>query len=64
VYNIRRRLDKAEKQIGVGEKKTAVFEYTDENGVEQRIEIAWEDFVKLLQEIDGKSRGLPDRKEI
>jgi hypothetical protein len=59
--NINRRLEKAEKQLCVNE-PPFVFEYTDENGVEQRIEMSSADFDRLLQEISGASKGLPVRE--
>ena len=58
MYNFRRRLEKAEKQLCVNE-PPVVFEYTDENGAEQRIEMPSADFDRLLREINGKSKGLP-----
>jgi len=61
VYNHRRRLEKAEKQLCVNE-PPVVFEYTDKNGVEQRIEMSSADFDKLLKEIRGESKGLPIRE--
>ena len=59
--DISRRLEKAEKQLCVNE-PPVVFEYTDENGVEQRIEMSSADFDKLLKEIRGESKGLPIRE--
>ncbi len=55
--NISRRLEKAEKQLCVS-KPPVVFEYTDENGVEQRIEMSSADFDRLLKEIWAESKGL------
>ena len=61
MYNHRRRLEKAEKQLCVSE-PPVVFEYTDKNGVEQRIEISSSDFDRLLKEIGAESKGLPVRE--
>jgi hypothetical protein len=61
VYNHRRRLEKAEKQLCVNE-PPVVFEYTDENGVEQRAEMSSADFDRLLREISAESKGLPVRE--
>ena len=63
MYNIRRRVEKAEKQLCIGEKPPVVFECVDENGIEQRIEMPSDDFHKLLTEIDGTGRCLPSENE-
>ena len=59
--NINRRLEKAEKQLCVNE-PPVVFEYTDENGVEQGIEMSSAEFDRLLKEISAESKGLPVRE--
>lgn len=61
---IRRRLGRAEKQLGVGKEQNIVFEFIDENGVEQKVEMGRDAFNELLKEIDGKSKGLPSIQEI
>jgi hypothetical protein len=62
--DIRRRLKRAEKQSCISEKPPVVFEYIDENGVEQRVEMLSDDFDRLLQEINGASKGLPIMEEV
>ena len=57
MYNHRRRLEKVEKQLCVNE-PPVVFEYTDKNGVEQRIGMSSADFDRLLKEIRAESKGL------
>jgi len=61
---IRRRLDRAEKQLGVSREQNIVFEFIDENGVEQKVEMGRDEFNELLKEINGKSRVLPSVQEI
>jgi len=58
------RLKKIEQQLCISEKPSVVFEYTDEDGEKQKIEMLAADFEELLKEIDGKSRGLPINEEI
>ena len=59
MYSISRRVEKAEKQLCIGEKPPVVFDYTDENGIDQKIEMPSEDFDKLLKDIRAESKGLP-----
>jgi len=61
---IRRRLDRAEKQLGVSREQNIVFEFIDESGTEQKVEMGRDEFNELLKEINGKSRGLPSVQEI
>lgn len=61
MYNFGKRLEKVGKQLRISE-PPVVFEYADENGVEQRVEMSSADFEKLLREISGKSKGLPVRE--
>jgi hypothetical protein len=62
--SIETRLEKIEKALSIGEKSSVVFEYTDDNGVEQKIEMPSTDFDKLLQKIRAESKGLPVRERI
>ena len=61
MYSIIKRVEKVEKQlcIGIGEKPPVVFDYTDENGIDQKIEMPSDDFDKLLKDIRAESKGLP-----
>lgn len=61
---IRRRLDRAEKQLDVGKEQTITFEFIDESGIEQKVEMGRDEFEELLREIDRKTIGLPSVQEI
>ncbi|MFA5252214.1 MAG: hypothetical protein WC454_06485 [Phycisphaerae bacterium] len=58
-----RRLKKMEQQLCIGD-KPVVFGYTDDKGVEQKVEMPSTDFDKLLREIRAESKGLPVRERI
>jgi len=58
-----RRLKKIEQQFCISD-KPVVFEYTDDNGVEQKIEMPSTDFDKLLREIRAGSKGLPIKERV
>ena len=58
MYNHRKRLERVEKQLCVN-KPPVIFEYTDENGVEQRTEMSSDEFVRMLRGIDGGKGVLP-----
>ena len=58
-----RRLKKIEQQIGIGD-KSVVFEYTDDNGIEQKVEMPSSEFNKILREIRAESKGLPVRERV
>ncbi len=57
--DINRRLDRVEKQLCVGGKPPGIFKYTDDNGVEQKIEMSVHEFEELLKEIDGSGKRTP-----
>ena len=66
MYSIIKRVEKVEKQlcIGIGEKPPVVFDYTDENSIDQKIEMPSEDFDKLLKEIRAENKGITIRESI
>ena len=66
MYSICRRVEKAEKQlcIGIGEKPPVVFDYTDENGIDQQIEMPSDDFDKLLKEIRAENKGITIKESV
>ena len=64
MYNISRRVEKAEKQLCIGEKPPVVFDYTDENGIEQKVEMPSEDFDKLLKEIRAENKGITIKESV
>jgi hypothetical protein len=58
-----RRLKKIEQQLCISD-KPVVFEYIDDNGVEQKVEMPSAEFDKMLREIRAESKGLPVRERI
>ncbi len=58
-----RRLKKIEQQLCISD-KPVVFGYTDDKGVEQKVQMPSTDFDKLLREIRAESKGLPVRERI
>lgn len=61
--SIENRLRKIEQRLCIDD-KPVVFEYTDDNGVEQKVEMSSIDFDKLLREISAESKGLPIKERI
>jgi len=59
MHNISRRLDRVEKRLCAGEKPPFILKYTDDNGVEQKIEMPADKFEGLLREIDGSGIRSP-----
>jgi hypothetical protein len=60
---LNRRLKKMEQQLCIDD-KPVVFGYTDDKGVEQKVEMPSTDFDNLLREIRADSKGLPVRERI
>ncbi len=56
---IKKRIEKIEDKLNMGKEPPVIFEYTAENGIEQKIEMPSDDFDKLLKEIQSESKGLP-----
>ena len=57
--NIGRRLEKIEKRLSIDRKKMVVFPYTDENGIERKIEMTWDEWVNALKNIPPTKGILP-----
>jgi len=61
--DIRRRIEKAEKQVSSDEDKPVVFQYVDENGVEQKIEMLSGELDERLAEISQCKDTLPQQQK-
>ena len=57
--NINRRLDNVEKQICIGNEEMVVFEYTDENSIEQKVEMTSEEWANIIKNIPPTKGVLP-----
>ena len=57
--NINRRLKEAEKQLHIGKKKMVVIPYTDENGIEHKVELTQEQWNDIIRNIKPTKRILP-----
>jgi hypothetical protein len=65
MYNLSRRLGKIEKQLGVGKKDTVILDWLGKTESGETLEMDSDEFRKLLDEIDGSSKGkLPCEEEI
>ena len=59
--SIERRIERVEEQLCIDE-EPVVFEYTDDKGVKQKVEMSSIEFDKMLREIRARSKGLPVRE--
>lgn len=57
MYSMNRRLKKAERQLGVGKKDPVILDWLGETESGEILETDREEFRKLLDEIDGNSKG-------
>lgn len=57
--NINRRLGNIEKKLCIDKEETVVFPYTDENGIEHKIEMTFEEWANIIKNIPPTKGMLP-----